>query len=320
MTEDLSRYATHCSNTAVKNYRQPIYWVWDGVIALNAITLISAPEKSGKTTLLSLLLDRRREGGMLLGREVHPGRTILCSEEDDLLWSLRQPPLDFGSQLEYHRPISIEGTFEEWRNYVDYLLELGHDSYDLFVIDTVMSFLPASQNSARAMLRALEELRVVCGKMVGVLLIHQSNTARNRTRARGPLTSFADILIDMSIPGNDRFTRRRCFNGVGRYPGTPQRVVADLNPEGTDYVLLPDDVLQMAAGPSLEVVRQIIAASAGPLTRQEILDRWPEGEPLPRPDTLWRTLNRACEQGALIRTGSGTKNEAFRYQFQQPEE
>src|SRR5262249_39088543 len=76
--------------------REPIPWIWDGMVAQDAITLLAAPEKTGKTTLLSLLLDRRREGGQLLGRAVRPGRTILCTEENNLLWALRQPPLDFG--------------------------------------------------------------------------------------------------------------------------------------------------------------------------------------------------------------------------------
>jgi hypothetical protein len=61
------------SNERVKDsHRTAIPWLWDGVIAENAVTLLSAPEKTGKTTLLSLLLDRRREGGMLLGRPVRP--------------------------------------------------------------------------------------------------------------------------------------------------------------------------------------------------------------------------------------------------------
>jgi predicted AAA+ superfamily ATPase len=45
-------------------------WIWDGLIMPEAITLLTAPEKTGKTTLLSLLLDRRREGRRLLGRPV----------------------------------------------------------------------------------------------------------------------------------------------------------------------------------------------------------------------------------------------------------
>jgi hypothetical protein len=39
--------------------------MWEGVVAEGAVTLLSAPEKAGKTTLLSLLLDRRRAGGEL---------------------------------------------------------------------------------------------------------------------------------------------------------------------------------------------------------------------------------------------------------------
>jgi hypothetical protein len=67
----------------VQSLKNPVPWIWDGVVAEKAITLLSAPEKTGKTTLLSLLLDRRREGGQLLGRAVRAGRTILCSEEED---------------------------------------------------------------------------------------------------------------------------------------------------------------------------------------------------------------------------------------------
>src|SRR5437868_5086037 len=97
--------ASSFGNEWLLSLKQPIPWVWDGLVAEDAVTLLSAPEKTGKTTLLSLLLDRRREGGQLLGRTVCPGRTILCSEENDNLWVLRQPPLDFGPRLEYHRPL-----------------------------------------------------------------------------------------------------------------------------------------------------------------------------------------------------------------------
>ena len=56
-----------------------------------------------------------------------------------------------------------------------------------------------------------------------------------------------------------------------------------------------------------------------PLTRQDILARWPEPAPPPRPDSLWRTPTRGCELGVLVRTGAGTKGEAFRYGLAQHE-
>jgi hypothetical protein len=57
---------------------------------------------------------------------------------------------------------------------------------------------------------------------------------------------------------------------------------------------------------------QVLSQSPEPLTRQEILDRWPEGE-RPRADSLWRCLARGCEAGVFVRTGAGSKAEAFRY-------
>src|SRR5207244_1542795 len=134
-------------------------------------------EKTGKTTPVSLLLHRRREGGQLLGRMVQPGRTILCSEENDRLWALRQPPLNFGSQLEYHRPMGLNPSPGRWRRYIDHLLDLPQDSFDLLVIDTVMSFLPAAQNNPGGLRKALNELRVIAGLPAGVPLLHQTSAA-----------------------------------------------------------------------------------------------------------------------------------------------
>ena len=127
-------------------------------------------------------------------------------------------------QLEYHRPIGLNPSAGRWRRYIDHLLDLPQDSFDLLVIDTAMSFLPAAQNNPGGLRKALNELRVIAGLPAGVLLLHQTSAARTRSRARGPLTAFADILIDLQAPGGDRHLRRRDVHGVGRYPGTLEHV------------------------------------------------------------------------------------------------
>ncbi|MBI3412118.1 MAG: hypothetical protein HY040_27620 [Planctomycetes bacterium] len=58
-------------------------------------------------------------------------------------------------------------------------------------------------------------------------------------------------------------------------------------------------------------LQKLLEGSPTPLTRQELLARWP-GDP-PRPDTLWRTLTRGVETGMFTTTGAGTKRDAFRY-------
>src|SRR5437667_2311020 len=119
--------AVSFGNQWLRTYSQPLPWIWEGVVVLEGVTLLSAPEKTGKTTLLSLLLDRRRQGGQLLGRPVCPGRTIVCSEESNRLWALRQPPLDFGDQVEFHRPTEDNPTPRSWVAFIDHLLELPDD-------------------------------------------------------------------------------------------------------------------------------------------------------------------------------------------------
>jgi hypothetical protein len=287
--------------------KESIPWIWEGVLAEEAITLLSAPEKIGKTTLLSLLLDRRRVGGQLLGRAVYPGRTILCSEENERLWELRQPPLNFGSDLIFHRPVDDFPTRGRWKRFVDDLLNLSfrEDPFDLLVVDTATRFIPLTDRNKRIMGWALSQLSIVAGFPAGVLILNQS---RNHHR---PLAAYADIVIEIETPRGPELTRRRTFRGVGRYPETLQSVSAELNPAGTDYVMLDADSSPHA--PLLTTLQALLRASSTPLSRQEILSRWPESESPPRADSLWRCLTRGCETGLFIRDGEGTKTEAFRY-------
>ena len=293
------------TNAAVAAQSRLVPWIWEGVVAEGAVTLLSAPEKVGKTTLLSLLLDRRRAGGELLGRTVFPGRTVVCSEENDALWALRQPPLDFGPDLLFHAPDGDVPSRGRWKRYIDDLAELSFrdDPFDLLVIDTAVRFLPLGERNKKTVAWALAQLALVAGFPAGVLILNQS---RNVQR---PLAAFADIVIEMAIPRGAAPTRRRTFTGVGRYPGTLQAVSAELNPEGTDYLVLPGGT--PPCPPLFATLEALLRASPVPLTRQELLARWPE--PAPRPDTLWRALTRGVGRGLFIVRGAGTRADALRY-------
>jgi hypothetical protein len=81
-------------NDWLQTLKQPIPWIWDGLVAEDAVTLLSAPEKTGKTTLLSLLLDRRREGGQALTRGCELGilvRTGAGNKAEAFRYGLAQP-------------------------------------------------------------------------------------------------------------------------------------------------------------------------------------------------------------------------------------
>jgi hypothetical protein len=86
-------------------------------------------------------------------------------------------------------------------------------------------------------------------------------------------------------------------------------VTAELNSEGTDYRVLP--AATPPCPPLLAALEALLRASPVPLTRRELLARWP-GSP-PRPDTLWRALSRGVERGMFIVRGAGTRTDALRY-------
>ena len=66
-----------------------------------------------------------------------------------------------------------------------------------------------------------------------------------------------------------------------------------------------------AKPPLLATLQALLQASPVPLTRRELLARWPD--PSPRQDTLGRTLARGVERGLFVVCGAGTKTDAFRY-------
>src|SRR5262245_19223284 len=68
-------------------------WLWHGYIALRQITLLTSQWKSGKTTLLSVLLGRMKSGGDLAGSRVAPARAVIISEESPDQWLRRAAKL-----------------------------------------------------------------------------------------------------------------------------------------------------------------------------------------------------------------------------------
>src|SRR5262249_47759318 len=57
-------------------------WLWQGYLAPGNVTLLTSQWKSGKTTLIAVLLARLKTGGSLAGLSVVPARAAVITEED----------------------------------------------------------------------------------------------------------------------------------------------------------------------------------------------------------------------------------------------
>src|SRR5438552_9943583 len=84
----------------LRRVAQPVTeWLWPGYLAAGNVTLLTSQWKTGKTTLLSLLLDRMKSGGVLAGRVVKPGKAVILSEETPVLWLERSRRFDFAEHV-----------------------------------------------------------------------------------------------------------------------------------------------------------------------------------------------------------------------------
>src|SRR5438552_862674 len=91
-------------------------WLWRGYLAPGQLTLLTSLRKSGKTTLLAVLLARLKDGGELLGMPVRPAKALVLSEENTALWQMRQQRLALGEHAQVIcQPFASKPAGADWR-------------------------------------------------------------------------------------------------------------------------------------------------------------------------------------------------------------
>ena len=297
-------------------------WLWQGYLLPGAVTVLTSLWKSGKSTLLSVLLSRLKTGGMLGGLPVRAGRAVVISEEPHELWWDRGLNLALDGHVQWCcRPFRGKPTTEQW---LDLLDQIGrsHDRQpvDLVAIDSLANLAPLrSENDAGEMLKAIAPLQQLTTQGVSVLTSHHPRKGPivpgQAARGSGALSGFADIILEMqpACRRNPKDRRRR-LRAFSRYAATPPTWVIEWTADGADYLGL---------GPSAEpdfergwpALQAMLANAEGPMTRKAILRAWPDTVPAPARQTLWLWLDRLVREGQILRHGSGTCKEPFQYQL-----
>jgi hypothetical protein len=303
----------------------PPAWLWQGYLAAGAVTLLTSQWKSGKTTLLSVLLARMAAGGEVAGRAVAAARAVVVTEESRRLWALRSQKLGLREHVWWMwRPFVGPPNQAEWLTLIDHLDQTRQrHGVGLAVIDPLAFFLPADENSARRMNQVLSGVRWLADRGLAVLLLHHprkdQGLAGQGFRGSGALGGLTDVLIEMdwfhrAIPDD----RRRRLRAYSRYDDTPTSLVIALNDAGTDYQEAADLPPDQSDG-ARELLHLILKDAGRPLTRHEIRLAWPLDADPPGSTSLWRWLEHAVARGRLTRTGTGTRDEPFRYTVAVPE-
>jgi hypothetical protein len=296
-----------------------IAWIWDGYLAPRHVTLLTSQWKSGKTTLVSVLLARRAAGGTLAGRALRPGRSAVVCEEERGHWDQRRRRLDFGDGVAFFcRPLECrKPTRDEWLGLIDSVARLAAEGVDLAVIDPLASFLPGDENNNELMMDRLMALGQLRSLGMAILLLHHPKKGQTldgqAARGAGSLTGYVDINIEMRPfrPGADG-DRRRMLRAWSRFPATPAQLVIEWTADGTDYLsrgTIGDEDFRE----HWEQLAAYFASAPDKLTRSELRKLLPSGKGTPSDHTLWRWLERAVAENLLRRDGTGHKKSPFRY-------
>ena len=293
-------------------------WLWHGYLAAGNVTLLISQWKTGKTTLLAVLLARLHDGFELAGQAVRTGHAAVISEESRVHWRMRGLRLDFAPRTRFFcRPFLGKPSYDEWQALIDHLAELrAEGGLDLVVIDTLSTFLPCgAENQPDALQRVLRPLERLTLAGVAVLLLHHPRkgvvSAGETARGSGALTAYADIVLELTYYRRlRREDRRRRLSAWSRHTQTPPELIIELSSDGYDYTAAPDIDEDVAR--TLEVVRTMLESRQQQMSRAVLRGSWPE-DPKPSMTTLWRHLERGVEVGQLARNGAGHSDDPFRY-------
>jgi hypothetical protein len=298
----------------------PLTSLWQGYLAGGNVTMLTSQWKTGKTTLLALLLQRMRTGGMLAGLPVARGNALVLSEEAASFWDERNERLQLRDHVSLLcQPFNEVLTVERWIALLDWIVAFhAAHGLSLVVIDSVASFLPVGveQNAARAF-QCLRELRRLTQHGLAVALAHHPRKGvtlpGQASRGTGALPACVDILIEMyGLPSAPAGDRRRRLLAFSRHAQTPHDLLLEWTADGLDYdVRGPVEDDEFLHG--WELLRTVFEEAKTKLTRPQILDDWPLDLAKPAGQTLWRWLNAAGDRGLVQRDGRGRKGEPFRY-------
>jgi hypothetical protein len=283
------------------------------------ITLLTSLPKSGKTTLLAILLAKLRAGGELAGEPVRAAKAVVLSEEARSLWRQRHRKLGFGAVYFVCRPFAGKPRPSGWEALLAQVTQLHREhGLDLVVVDTLQTLLPShAEADASRMLQSLLPLQQLTTAGLSVLLLHHSHKGKplpgQAARGTSALPAFVDISLEMYCPHpNDPDDRRRSLLGFSRCEETRRQVMVELNAAGTDYGVCSD----VPADDFLEhwdALRLVLEEATDKLDRRALREDWPPDFPRPSDATLWRWLRRAVALSLVCQEGTGRRHDPFLY-------
>ena len=203
-----------------------VKWLWQGFIGQGNLTLLTSQWKSGKTTLLSMLISRASTAATWRvarpRRQNSRGHRRVIADMGGTCPTIqsRRPALFDFAALRHHSHGRAMASL------VAHLADL-HDQHgiDLAVIDPLAPFCRLRTTPGRCWKRFCR-LAILLRRGMAVLVLHHPGKGEKAlgqgARGSSALHGHVDISIEMHHPGGDPMTRRRRFITLSRYQQTPR--------------------------------------------------------------------------------------------------
>jgi hypothetical protein len=296
------------------------FWVVDGLVAEENITLLAGRPKAGKSTLafdLSAAVANQEPG--FIGKPVNGGAVVYVSEEGSATLAHKLP------DCHGLRILTRESVWPkpEWPTLVEAAVaEAKRVHAKLLVIDTLAYWaqLPAErEKDAGAALAIMESAVYAAREGLAVLLPTHTRKGGGEDgegiRGSSAFAGSADIILEMErLPDAPRC---RAILALSRYPQTPGTLVIELDDNRVWRVVSEDadrnDARTIATRQRADNDRQAILdalEAADELTRAEL------EETVGTPARQWHSiLDELIKAGDVRRSGAGKKGDPYRFQI-----
>jgi hypothetical protein len=267
-----------------------------GVLGPGVVGLLSGYAKSGKTTTTA--------HGVDAVLRAHPGsRMIWCTEESRSLWRARL------LRWRFDWP-TVTFVFRSSTPWLTLAAEIHSERPDGVIIDTPRAFLQiADENDASSWRVALDPLLLMARQDdAAVLLLHhlRKSGGDEGLAHAGNHALVAAVDVALELRRDPQASARRVIRAVSRFDETPTSWVLELRDEGLVPLGDPEAIQKADL-----LARLITTVDDTPRTAAEIAADF--DNPKPSVSAVYAGLKELHRQGAVNRTGKGTRGTPYRW-------
>lgn len=287
----------------------PQHWVWKGFIPQGSLLLFSGFMKTGKSTFIYSLAVSVAQGHPFLGYETSQGGVLILSLEERLI-DVRNRLIRFGMQHQDALHVHCGPLYNDPTSLNNIMNFITQNHVVLVIVDTLSLFWTVSDENNNAVvvqqMKPILELTRNTGCSV-CLVHHTSKGGGDRGRDIRGASSLLGI-VDQSLVLEDRQggkSNQRVLKTLGRYDESPPELILELQ----------DDEWKSLGTGAEAVQKEYMERVCGALTNEpQPVDTLIEKTDL-TPRQVRRSLKILTDQGQIVRTGEGVKNDPHKYQI-----